>query len=91
MAQKTFFNRLINDGDNLDIVHRLSSCVHDHFILKYENVEGGVDGNVGYYDIRDYLLEILNGSKLLQSLKPQQRTPFINGMTAYCNQSMFES
>lgn len=82
-----FFNRLIQDSHNRAIVEKLSVFVHDHFVVEFHDTIN----DVGYYDVRDFVFETMEDSKLLNSLLPQQRKPFLNGLTQYCYNSIFQA
>lgn len=80
---RTFFQRLTDNDDNHKIVVKLSAQVEAHFLTTL----GSLD-DVFPCDVRDLLAEWLSGSKLLKSLLPQQRKPFLKGLAEYCYNSI---
>lgn len=83
MAHKKFFNRLMDSKCNFKIIFGLSVQAND-----YIN-ENGLYNDFSYYDLKQWFQNILKGSKLLNSLLPQQRKPFIDGLTKYTYNSIF--
>ena len=85
MSKKTFFQRLIQNDSNFKIVHDLCVQAND-----WVNING-LYNDLGYFDLKDWFSELLEDSKLLKSLRPQQRKPFIKGLTEYTYSNLYYS
>lgn len=83
MAHKKLFKRLMEAPQNYKIIIGLSVQANDHITVN------GLYDNFSYFDLKEWFQTVLKGSRLLKSLLPQQRRPFINGLTEYTYNEIF--